>query len=117
MSDKYDWPAFYRLLCQKGSSLLTGVGEVMRDEIAEQAQATDDFWSEENETRLEMSAVEGDYRQGVIDALHKWRDNIAEYMESFPFADIDCSDMGLELETPEAEAVIEELVEATRPGG
>jgi hypothetical protein len=112
MDHLYNWPRFYRALCQKGSTLLLGVDDDLREIIHMSASTTDQFWSEGLEDLLAASAAVGDLRAGVLSALALWRENVLETLET---------DFGFELDwelvyIDDACHLVDELVEAASPG-
>ena len=108
----YNWPRFYRALCQHGPNLLLGVDEDLREIIKMSASSTDMFWSEGLQDLLAVGAADGDMRAGVLSVLELWRENVLETLDT---------NFGFELDwelvwIDDASPLIDELVEAASPG-
>ena len=108
----YNWPRFYKALCQGGPTLLLGVDEDLSEIIQMSASTTDMFWSEGLEELLAEGAADGDLRAGVLSVLEVWRENVLETLET---------DFGFELDwelvcIDHTSPLIDELVEAASPG-
>lgn len=108
----YDWSRFYRALSDKGPRLLEGLDPILVELIRDIARGTDSFWSESLYETFVMSAVEGDLRQGVLDALEVWLRTVKYYLlyESGPasLSEELVESMSLRLDDP----LVDELVEA-----
>jgi hypothetical protein len=112
MSDTYNWPRFYKLLCRHGPNLLVGIDKGMREIIEMNAASTDMFWSEGLEACLAEGASGGSLRDGALSALGLWRENVLDALDT---------NFGIELDwdlvwMDDASQLIDELVEAASPG-
>lgn len=108
----YNWPSFYKALCQQGPTLLLGVDEDICEIIKISASTTDLFWSEGLEELLAAGAAYGDMRAGVLLVLELWREKVLEMLDT---------EFGIELDwelvcIDDASPLIEKLVEAASPG-
>jgi len=111
MTNTYNWPRFYTLLCRHGSNLLVGIDEGMGEIIEMSASNTDMFWSEGLKECLAEGAAGGSLRDGVLSALGLWRENVLENLND---------NFGIELDWDlvwinDASPLIDELVEAASP--
>jgi hypothetical protein len=105
----YDWASFYSMLCERGARLFTGIDEETREIIVLTA-TTDAFWSDGLQSVLGLRASEGQIREGVIDTIQVWRDNVITVLYDYGI-DMDWSEVVIDLDHP----VIDELVEAAQP--
>ena len=107
----YNWPRFYKALCQQGPTLLLGLDEDLTEFVKMSASTTDLFWSEGLEILLAAGATDGDMQAGVLSVLELWRENVLEML---------AADFGIELDwelvsIDHANPLIDELVAAASP--
>ena len=112
MSDTYNWPRFYKLLCRYGPNLLRGIGKGMREIIEMNAESTDMFWSEGLEACLAEGAAGGSLRDGVLSALGLWRENVLDALDTNFGIELDWDLVWMDDDSP----LIDELVVAAAPG-
>ena len=112
MSDTYNWPRFYKLLCRHGPNLLLGLDDGMREIIEMNAASTDMFWSEGLEAGLAEGAAGGSLRNGALSALGLWRENVLDALDSNFGIELDWESVFIDNTSP----LIDELVEADSPG-
>jgi hypothetical protein len=108
----YNWPRFYRALCQRGPTLLLGVDEDTREIIQMSASSTDLFWSEGLEELLAAGAAGGSLRDGVLSALGLWRENVLDALDTNFGIELDWDLVSID----DASSLIDQLVEAASPG-
>ena len=72
-----DWGSFYRAVCERAGSLLTGLDDESAAVIGAAASSSDVFWSESLLATFEDFSAESP-RAGVEAALEVWRENVLE---------------------------------------
>jgi hypothetical protein len=77
-----NWSEFYNALCQQGPDLLVGMGEDLRGIIRELSTTTDMFWSDGLEESLREGAALGSLRDGVLQAVDQWRENVIDNLDA-----------------------------------
>jgi len=112
MGETYDWPGFYRALCEHGPHLLVGIDEDDGEIIQALAADTDTFWSDGLQSLLADAAGDGDLRMGVLASLGLWRENVLAAMSDDFGIDLGWDAVTIDADSP----LIEALVEAATPG-
>ncbi len=108
MDKPYNWTDFYNALCKLGPDLLQGISEDLREATTIISTTSDMFWSESLEEILAEGARAGSLRDGVLQAVDAWLENVIDALNVSFGMDFDMNQVTINTDSP----IIDQLVEA-----
>lgn len=103
----FNWSNFYTSLCQFGPDLLMGIDDGLREVIKELSTTTDMFWTEGLEEFLAIGAAEDTLKEGILQALDQWKENIVNEMDGSFGISLDLDEVSINANSPLIDVLME----------